>query len=292
MKIIVVTVVVALFIITFLFTKNENTGESFPNTSLISEGSKGQAVLVDRKSEYVDAEQSQKVLSVPETSQRSDCLTLAEFLENEEVNAVNEFILENNLSPNSVDDYLIELSEEELLLEADSGNQDALYVLGMNKHWSSHRTINTNPALNNSRQIGKAQPLDKKTLLEARKYLWQAGLREFSIALLELGSTYDTEINSSRLTDDEKLELLRKKYLYRRLFISVSPVISNFYSLEMEQLNDDFEFLETSDVEREYTEIYDQWKVERAELGKGEKVALKIPDSISTSWGDKYIICK
>lgn len=223
--------------------------------------------------------------------EKPECISLKEYLNSEDVKDVERIFNENNLSPSSVEDYLIALDESELILEAMSGNNEAYYVLGMNKHWSSHHTAKLNPTLNNISDLGVPKPLDLTTLKESRKYLWDASINGISIALLELASTFDTEVNHSDLSDEEVKILYENKYLYRRLFISVSPEVSEIYSLSMTRLNRDFDFLDLNDLEGVYGDLYNKWRDKRSSIGKGVKIEVSIPDYIKKSWDKKYKIC-
>ena len=95
------------------------------------------------------------------------------------------------MTQNAVSEYLTKLESEELRLEINSGSTQAIFVLGMNILWSSNHTTDKNPALNFSlNHFGSITALDNEKLELARSLLWEAGVNDISISLLELSATY------------------------------------------------------------------------------------------------------
>lgn len=210
---------------------------------------------------------------------------------------VTKFTQENVIFPSSVLPYLTELNEEQLILEFESGNNSAAYVLGMNHFYSSYNSNWHNPYLGPNVSSGEGKPInfEPEAMEKAREWLWKAAINDIPIALLELGNTYRYEsafykkenfpnLSNSDFHESDFYKRSKSKELaYKVLF---EEVTSGYRELSGKPLNDYESQMDKLQFEGKIEEmegIRRLWSLRRSEAGKGKIVELLIPKEVNES---------
>lgn len=204
----------------------------------------------------------------------SQCLTIEEYKNLEEVIEGNAYIYENLLIANAVDQSLTSLSEDALIRESDSGNAEAMFVLGMNYQWFSHRSSFNNPSLSLRDFNDTHKELDISILKKARFWLWEAALNGVLISIPELANTYKLEDDLGKTFNDE----LKIKYtLYKALYYKVSPDIAIFENNTAEKQINTLKNLNKNEMSELFEQLSQKWVDDRAEIGLGKYIELPRP---------------
>lgn len=260
-------VVIVIIVTSFIFLNNfiSATSTEISNKKLSEPSVKsGQTGEGNKRAQYISS-LSQK---------DSDCITVEEFKNMEEVRQGEAFIKENLLIANVVGQSLTSMGEDELILESKSGNSEAMFVLGMNYKWFSHRTSFNNPSLSLENFDATDKELDTSILKKARFWLWKAAINGVLISIPELANTYKLESDLGK-NFNEKLQI--QYVLYKALYYKVSPDIAKYEESSVEKQLNTLDNFDHEKVMALFDGLFEEWRSSRIEIGLGEYIDLYSP---------------
>lgn len=229
-----------------------------------------------------------------DSSKKTDCYNISSSDKSHYENLVTKFSQENVLFPRAVLQYLTEMDKEELVLEFESGNSSAAYVLGMNYFYSSYNSEWHNPFLSmvSRQKADSPKPFDLKTMERARDWLWKAALNGIPTALLEIGNSYSYE-NSFMIKESLSKEksseyksvhsqvLEAKSLAYKVLFEHVTRGYREFSGQGGINYAEAFKNIEMKEKEAILERLKESWSKQRNELGKEMYVELFVPEKVT-----------
>lgn len=213
-----------------------------------------------------------------------------------------EFLRDNTLSLWTVNDYLREMSNDELELEYMSGNPDAAFVLGMNLVYSSYNTNTTHPDLlkgNIPPKVNKIKDLDHKKLDSGRNWLWQAALNGVGIALAEIAGSYGLEnqlIKQNNQLSIEDITNLKAKLTslelsYQILYHAVNSEVIKLHKINTKEVERKFSNHQYEKKGELLTQLKKKWILNREEIGKQFDINVKISEDIQKIMSSESIDC-
>jgi len=189
------------------------------------------------------------------------------------------------------------LSDTEIVSLSDVGDEQAMYVLGMNSIWKAYNDTNTNPLLLGKPialdTFGQYRDYDAKLMSKGRELLYKVSLTKYPSALIHLASSYITEISQLstyyekgdsgeiRRTYEEEireakfLQLSILKLMQAKMPIIYSEMIESRFSANE---NNTFEFSEDelAQFDKRAQLYIAQWENDRLKSGSTEEIILPI----------------
>lgn len=226
------------------------------------------------------------------------CIELSQIEHQINSEMYEEFLRKNNLSLWTINDYLREMSNDDLELEFRSGNAEAAFVLGMNLYYSSYNTNTTHPDLLKGKPPTKTNNikiLDKSQLNSGRDWLWISALNGVGIALAEISGSYRLESQFLNQNTKNVASLTSKlnalELSYQMLHHEVNSEIVQLIKLDSDSIKKQFIKNEYEEKDLFLKEIKEKWLFEREEMGKEFKINIKIPEEIKKIMNDQQINC-
>lgn len=224
-------------------------------------------------------------------NEQPNCIPIDVFTNRYEVTTVEKFFKENLLSESTVDSYLTTMSESQLILEAESGNVQSLFVLGMNYQWYSNHTTFQNPNLSLSDFDTNDKTLDMAILEKSREFLWLAAVNGIAIAVPELANTYSIEKNAKAHLGIDQSKLLLSELTHKILFYKVAPAVAKLSGFNNEELIAEYDEISSSTNTAYFNELFVKWSKARSEIGKNEMIELSIPEDVKDAYYKDFDIC-
>lgn len=225
----------------------------------------------------------------------SECIVLTQSQSSE----YDEIIINSNnveiVTGLTIDEYLLDLDENQLVLEYKAGNAKAAFVLGANYQYRSHNSIWSNPflGLEGSDFLGHPTPFNSELMEASREWFWAAAVGGSPMALLEIATTYSIE--SKLLKKDyssggikmsaEKFairmkELKANELSYGMLFDEFATDISKFFNYDALTIKNEFSSLDMEDKQRIYDDVKARWLNLRLNQGRASKINFEVTPEI------------
>jgi len=233
-----------------------------------------------------------------------DCIPFSELESQLPEEMYLEFLNDNMLMLDTVDEYLTSLSNEELELEFRAGNFQAAFVIGMNLMFNSYNTRETHPSLPGQQGVYKPNrrtKLNKKKLSRGREWLWLAAINGAGTALAEIAGSYELESQLIESTFDEQSEdielevlqnrLVTKALAFHMLYLRVNPFIVKLGYVDDEHYYERFEKHPLREKHQILKELNQKWDIARTEMNKSQEIEIKYYDELKEHLGDIHSIC-
>lgn len=230
------------------------------------------------------------------------CINFSEIENQINSEMYEEFLRNNTLSLWTVNDYLREMSNDDLELEFKSGSAEAAFVLGMNLMYSSYNTNTIHPDIargERQEKSNKIKKLDSKQLSAGREWLWKAALNGIGIALAEIGGSYQLESQlieqKSKLEHENiiflKTKLAAQELSFQILYQMVNPSIVELQKIDSSYINEKFVNHEYDEKEKILKALKEKWKLDREAIGKSYEINLKVSEDIRKIMNTEQINC-